>query len=125
MVLIDTCGIIELCKPEPKLAKSTLSKIHQHAVILSISFAEIACKIKINKLVLQIKPLDLYLEYNNINNITIVDIGTLEWLDSIDLDWNDNKDPSDRLIVSYAIKNDIEIVTCDKKIKKYYKNIIW
>jgi PIN domain nuclease of toxin-antitoxin system len=55
----------------------------------------------------------------------MIDIGVDEWLDSIDLDWPDNKDPADRVIIAFGAKKQIPIVTNDQKIKNFYGNVIW
>ena len=124
MVVLDTCCLIELCKPKPLLKRTTLDKIESAAAILSVSFAEIALKIKIRRLMMNLSAYDLYEAYRELAEIRIVEIGVQEWLDAIDLDWA-NKDPADRLIVAYAQKNKSSIVTSDKKIKSFYKDVLW
>lgn len=125
MVILDTSAIIEAFKETPTFSKKTREKMNASSIILSISFAEIACKIKLNKLEMSVSPQALYRELQQIENLQIIDIGVTEWLDSIELSWNDNKDPADRIIVSYAMKQQAAIVTTDKKIKQFYKNVIW
>lgn len=124
MVILDTCCIIELCKSHPALSKKTIAKIEKSATILSISFAELACKIKLGKLTLNVSAEDLYNSYRKIPAIKIVDIGCQEWFDSIHLEWSHN-DPVDRLIVAYAMKTESFIATTDARIKKYWKKVIW
>ena len=124
MVILDTCGIIELCKTKPHFSNHILDKINKGAIILSVSFAEIACKIKAKKLSLDITTEELYENYSQIPSIQIINIGVEEWLDSIALNWEE-KDPADRLLVGYAKKNNYYIITSDKKIKKYYKKTYW
>lgn len=125
MVILDTCAIIELCAPEPKLSDNTLALINKGAFILSISFAEIACKIKLGKLEISITPKRLYEEFLQIKEVEFVDTNVNRWLSSIDLNWPENKDPADRLITSFAIEKKIAIVSSDLKMKKFYKNLIW
>ena len=95
------------------------------AYIMSISFAEIACEIKLGKLELSISSRDLFQQINQIDHIEIIDISVSEWLDSIELVWDENRDPVDRIITAFAIKNELPIVTTDKKIKKFYGKVIW
>lgn len=125
MVVLDTCAIIEICKKDPSISKKTIALMEQGAYILSISFAEIACKIKLGKLEMSVSPRTLYNKFIQIENVEIIDIGINEWLDSIELAWSDNKDPADRIITAFAIKNNLPIVTSDKKIKQFYKAVIW
>lgn len=125
MVVLDTCAIIEILKLSPSFNKKTIKHMDLGAYILSISFAEIACKIKLGKLEMSISTRELYKQFTQINHIEIINVGVDEWLDSIELIWNENKDPADRLITAFAIKNELEIVTSDKKIEKFYHKVIW
>lgn len=125
MVILDTCAIIEILKPLPSFSAKTTRLMDMGAYIMSISFAEIACKIKIGKLEMSISSRELNNQFNQIEHIEVIDIGVNEWLDSIDLIWDENRDPADRIITSFAIKNELAIVTTDKKIKKFYRKVIW
>lgn len=125
MVILDTCALIEALKPSPAFSNKTIKLIDAGAYILSISFAEIACKVKTGKLEINISTRELFREFSAISNIQIVNIGVSEWLDSIELNWDDNRDPADRLITSFASKKELAIVTSDKRIQKFYKKIIW
>ena len=125
MVILDTCAIIEALQVSPTFSVKTMQLIDTGAYILSISFAEIACKIKLGKLELNIPTRKLVQKYSLIQTIEIVDIGVSEWLDSIDLDWDDNKDPADRVITAFAAKKKCLIVTTDQKIAKFYSKTIW
>lgn len=125
MVILDTCALIEAIKPSPAFSNKVIKQIDNGAYILSISFAEIACKIKLGKLEMSVSPRELLRDFSRISNIQIVNIGVSEWLDSIELNWDDNRDPADRLITSFAAKKELAIVTSDKKIQKFYKKIIW
>lgn len=125
MVILDTCAIIEINKTNPQLSKKIINKIDEGAYILSISFAEIACKIKAGKLEMNLTAEDLYHQLMQIPTVDIIKIGAEDWLDSIELNWDENRDPVDRLIVSFAKKKKISIVTSDKKIKSFYKHVLW
>lgn len=125
MVILDTCALIEAIKPSPTFSNKVIKQIDNGAYILSISFAEIACKIKLGKLEMSVSPRELLRDFSKISNIQIVNIGVSEWLDSIELNWDENRDPADRLITSFAAKKELAIVTSDKKIQKFYKKIIW
>lgn len=125
MVILDTCAMIEINKAKPQLSKKVLQRIEEGAYILSISFAEIACKIKAGKLAMNLTADDLFDQFRQIPTIDIIKIGVEDWLESIDLVWNDNRDPADRLIVAFAQKKKIPIVTSDLKMKHFYQNVIW
>jgi PIN domain nuclease of toxin-antitoxin system len=125
MVILDTCALIEFCKIHPNFSPAIIKKIKKGAYLLSISFAEIACKVKLGKLDMTLSPRDLFSEVSQIEQFEIVDISTLCWLHSIELTWPDNKDPADRLITAFAIQKNLPIVTSDTKIKKFYKKVVW
>lgn len=125
MVILDTCALIEVLKPSPSYSTKTARLMDAGSYILSISFAEIACNVKIGKLELSISTRDLFQQFSQINHIEIINIGVNEWLDSIELIWDENRDPADRMITAFAIKNELPIVTMDKKIEKYYHKVIW
>lgn len=125
MVVLDTCALVELGKDFPAFSAKAAKKLEDSCYMLSISFAEIACKMKLGKLEMRVPPQILYAEFSQIKNFTMIDIGVNEWLDSIDLDWKDQKDPVDRVITAFAMKMQIPIVSSDKKIKAFYKNVIW
>lgn len=125
MVILDTCAIIEILKPKPSFSAKTAKLMDTGAYLLSISFAEIACKIKIGKLEMSISTRELYNQFCQIEHIEVIDIGVNEWLNSIELIWDENKDPADRIITAFAIKNELPIVTTDKKIEKFYQKTIW
>lgn len=125
MVILDTCAIIEMCLESPSFSHKTFKLIEAGAYVLSISFAEIACKVKMEKLKMNISPQELYLNFKQIEAFTIVPVGVEEWFESIELDWSDNKDPADRVVVAFAAKHHFTIVSTDKKMKAYYKKVIW
>jgi PIN domain nuclease of toxin-antitoxin system len=125
MVILDTCAIIETLKPSPSFTAKTSRLMEAGTSIMSISFAEIACKVKIGKLEMSISSRELFRRFSEIHHVEIIDISANEWLDSIELIWEENKDPADRIITAFAIKNELSIVTTDKKIEKFYHKVIW
>ena len=125
MVVLDTCAIIEACKTAPSFSEKIYQHIEKEAAILSISFAEIACKIKLGKLEMGVSPHALFLEMSRVENIHMIDIGAREWFNAIALDWEDNRDPADRVITAWAIDQEVAIVTNDQKIKAFYPKVIW
>ena len=124
MVILDTCALIQLCLNGSLSQESLKHLTTEDCIILSISFAEAALKQKRGKLPATPRLSEVYGQFQKIENIKIVDIGFQEWFDSIELDWS-HKDPVDRLIVAYAMRQKIPIMTSDKLIKKFYKNVIW
>lgn len=125
MVILDTCAIIEALKPTPSFSAKTERLMNAGAYIMSISFAEIACKVKMGKLEMSVSSRELFRQFSQIEHIEIIDIGVSEWFESIELIWDENRDPADRIITAFAIKNELPIVTTDKKIEKFYRKVIW
>lgn len=125
MVVLDTCALIEICQPYPQLSQQTMHLIENGAFLLSISFAEIACKVKLGKLKLGMPPRELFLELSRTENLQIIDLGVEEWLNAIDLQWAENRDPADRVITAFAASKNLPLVTSDQKINGYYHQVIW
>lgn len=125
MVVLDTCAIVELCKDKVTFLPKTLRLIDSGCFILTISFAEIACKVQLGKLEMDITIRDLHQAFTEIEAVKLVDIGVDEWLDSIELAWPQNKDPADRMLTAFAMKRKIPLITSDQKIKKFYNKTLW
>jgi PIN domain nuclease of toxin-antitoxin system len=124
MVVLDTCAIIELCSARPRLSKSVLVEVDREAHIVSVSFAEIALKVKQKKLVLDRTPEELFAAMRTVPSVSIVPVYVQEWFESIALRWS-HRDPADRLIVAYAKARGAAIVTSDLEMKRFYKRCIW
>ncbi len=130
MILLDTCALIDLISPKPSLSNETFSLMEKEGVmILSISFAEIACKISLGKLMLNMSPITLQQYILETENFRIQDITVKMWLDAIALSWSHegkmHKDPADRLILSYAEAHALPLITTDQLMKKRYAACIW
>lgn len=125
MVVLDTCALIEATQSTPAFSSQTTKLLEGEIHILSISFAEIACKMKLGKLKMNISVRELCQQYKQIAGVKIIGIGVNEWLESIDLIWPENKDPADRMITAYAARNDLYIVSSDNKMKDFYSKVIW
>lgn len=126
MVMLDTCALIEMVKTwsQQSFSKKTITSLDEGACLFTVSFAEIACKVKVNKLNLGLSIRDFCQFFSDLSGIQQMDVSRDDWLDSVELEWIE-KDPVDRLIVAYAKKNDLIIVTSDQKIKQFYKKVIW
>jgi PIN domain nuclease of toxin-antitoxin system len=125
MVVLDTCAIIEVFKEKSTLSSKTLEIMQEQSYVLSVSFAEILCKVKLKKLTISMSPQTLFKHLLQIKTVQLVNIGLDEWFDSIELDWPDNKDPADRLITAFAMTRGLSIVTSNQKIKAFYDSVMW
>ncbi len=124
-VILDTCAIIYLFQKKQIICSEVIKKIENSAIILSISFAEIACKIKLNKLHFESLAMpDLVKIIENLDHMKLIDINTTMWLDAVNMEWPENRDPVDKLIVSYAKKRKLSIVTSDQKMSAFYEHCL-
>lgn len=124
-VLLDTCAIIYLFTDKEKMSESVFSKIEKSSYILSISFAEIACKMALGRLTLGRHSVqDLLIEISETDNFELINITPQMWIDTVTVKWDGHKDPVDRMLVSFATKQDLEIVTSDMKIQQIYSKCI-
>jgi len=128
MIILDTCVLLWWTLDPDHLsdkAKQCCSRIDQDgAFISSITIWEIGIKMK--KGILNIgEDINSYLRrLRRLGSIEIVPVDEDIWVKNISLSW-DNKDPADRTIVATALLRDLPIVTKDKAIWEFYKNIIW
>ena len=125
MVVLDTCAIIELFKENPTFSKKSIKIMEEKIFVLSVSFSEIFCKVKLKKLELNMTPQNVFKMLLEVKSVEVIDVGIEEWAGSIELDWSLNKDPADRLITAFAMKHDFFLVTSDQKIKDFYHKVIW
>jgi PIN domain nuclease of toxin-antitoxin system len=124
MVVLDTCAVLELFQAKPKLAKSVLAEVDREAHVLSVSFAEIALKVKLKKLILERSARALATELSKVPSVAILATSLENWFAAIELKWA-HRDPADRLIVAYAKMKGATIVTSDQEIKRFYKACVW
>ena len=132
MILLDTCALVELTKKKPAFSAKTYDMIRQQCCMLSISFAEIHCKIKAGKLSFgSNSAYDLYDDVKSTANMNIVnDMSPCLWFSAIDLNWETDKkkpdkDPADRLILAYAMSRNLPTATTDKMMHKLYGACHW
>lgn len=124
-VVLDTCALLFLFTDSSRLSTSVKNQIDQYAILLPISFAEIACKVKLGKLKLGgYSTQNLLEEIQSVNSIEIIPTTANMWIEAINLEWPEHIDPADRLIVSYAKLNQLPIVTTDRRINHYYPNCL-
>jgi PIN domain nuclease of toxin-antitoxin system len=125
MVILDTCALVHLCLADECTISDQVQRIiAEGAYILSVSFVEIARKIKAGKLEIGCSPRELLKEYRSVDGIKIADVSPENFIHSAEIDWH-HKDPADRLIVSFAMQEQVPIVTSDREIIKFYNKTLW
>ncbi len=119
-ILIDTQVLIWISEEQPEIKKSWLELIQDsdNRIFVSIaSFWEIAIKISIGKLKTNI-PLNGLFEFANETGIEILNIEQ-EAIEKVqELPFHHN-DPFDRIIISQAISNKLELMSSDNQFSKY------
>ena len=124
--LLDTHAIIWYFENSAELPDEIEKIIDNPEVsiyICSVSLWEIAIKVSIGKLELQI-PLNELLNHINNGDFNVLHIGDTHLNRLIDLPFI-HKDPFDRLIISSALVEGLTIITVDENIKKYNVPCIW
>jgi len=110
-------------KKIPKSVKDIISNINQPCYLSTASLWEITIKLQIGKLKLGI-PLNELFEFVTRNQIEVIPINFEHLLTLSELPKN-HSDPFDRIILSQAIVENLEIITKDKEFKKYDAKIKW
>ena len=124
--LIDTHVIIWLAKNShevPRRIKELIEQPENEIYICSVSLWEIAIKVSLGKLDLEL-PLDkLLFDIKNagFHTLQVEDeyLSQLQELPYI------HKDPFDRLIISTALVEDLVLITIDENIQKYDIPWVW
>lgn len=124
--LLDTHTFLWFISGDKQLPESVVKKIEdisEPCYISIASFWEIAIKIQIGKLKLEISLEELY-RFAEINQIEIISINEKHLVTLLKLGLIHN-DPFDRLIIAQAISEKLIVVTKDKEFKKYKVKQQW
>ena len=128
-IVLDTCALIWWSLDPDKLsntAKDACLEMEKakNGLVPSISVWEIAIKIKNKKLDLGIDLNQYVTTLKKSDVVEIVPIDEDIWLKSVSLDWT-HRDPADRVVVALARMNQAKIITSNRKIKRFYPEVIW
>jgi PIN domain nuclease of toxin-antitoxin system len=110
-------------KKIPKSVKDIISNINESCYLSAASLWEITIKLQIGKLKLGV-PLNELFEFVTRNQIEVIPINFEHLITLAELPKN-HTDPFDRIIISQAIVENLEIITKDKEFKKYDTKIKW
>jgi PIN domain nuclease of toxin-antitoxin system len=124
--LLDRHTFLWFISGDKQLPESVVKKIEdisEPCYISIASFWEIAIKIQIGKLKLEISLEELY-RFAEINQIEIISINEKHLVTLLKLGLIHN-DPFDRLIIAQAISEKLIVVTKDKEFKKYKVKQQW
>ena len=126
-LLLDSHTFIWSYDEQHKLSQIALQAMSNPANIMFLSVAsawEIQIKIMIGKFKLQDPLTDVIAEQQQINGLQILPVYLSHalYLENLPLH---HKDPFDRLLISQAIVENMNLVTADPKFAKYQVNLLW
>jgi PIN domain nuclease of toxin-antitoxin system len=124
--LIDTHTLLWFLSDDAKLpttVKTLIENPQNVCLVHHISLWEIAIKVSLNKLPLFISLADFFKATEN-QGFTIVDTQNSHLLKVATLPFY-HKDPFDRLLISYALTENIPIVSVDEHFSQYGVEMIW
>jgi len=126
VILLDTSTVLHWTLNRAQLSQPALRAIHQanQICVSSISFWEIALKVKTGKLLLPLTPREFLDRFHGIDATQILPVTELVWLESVELDWS-HRDPADRVIVATAKRHDCPLAASDAEIRSFYCKTIW
>ena len=127
MVLLDTCALLWWTLDPNQLSTAAAEACTRMAtsggLVSSISIWEIGIKVKKKKLDLGI-PVDDFVRLLKQTSVQIVPVDEVIWIENLRLPW-DHSDPADRTIVATAQLRRIPIITSDRTIAAFYRDVIW
>jgi len=122
--IIDTHILIWTILDPKKLSKNVLKTydLADEVQVSNINFWEISLTYKLGKLDLgKLTPEDIFIAAKESNFVIInIDAQTTSTLYKLPL--RDHKDPFDRLLIWYAIRNKISLISKDGKFSQYEKD---
>jgi PIN domain nuclease of toxin-antitoxin system len=125
--LLDTHALLWIAKNDPRLsltAKSLFLDDHNEMYLSIASLWEIAIKISIGKLSID-EPLDIFIEKHVFaNDIQIKLIETKHILPLVSLPFH-HRDPFDRVIISQAMVEKMQIISNDSLLDAYPIDRVW
>ncbi|WP_293299412.1 type II toxin-antitoxin system VapC family toxin [Pedobacter sp. UBA4863] len=124
--LLDTHTFLWFVEGNKQLPQNIISKINninQSCYISIVSFWEIAIKIQLGKLELDI-PFNELFEFAKRNQIEIIEISELHLTGLLNLEPY-HKDPFDRLIISQTISEKLTLLSKDNHMDKYKIILEW
>ncbi len=124
--LLDThtfLWFVEGNKELPKKIVSKITNINESCFISIASFWEIAIKLQLGKLIIDI-PFDELFKFITRNQIQIIEIGEEYLIELLALEAH-HRDPFDRLIIAQAKSENLILLSKDKQMEKYKIKVEW
>jgi len=126
MIVLDTSALIRWTSDSGALSMAAIRAIEEseQIIISSMSFWEIAWKMKLGKLTLPASAREFAARMAQVRNVEIAPVDTETWLRNVELDW-EHRDPADRTIVATADLRGCPLVTSDRRIREFYTLAVW
>jgi PIN domain nuclease of toxin-antitoxin system len=122
VIVLDTHALLWWALDPDQLsgtAARTLQRMEEEGgYASSISFWELAIKVKRGKLELPLDVAELARRIERGGVVEILPVDTATWLLSASLPW-DHHDPADRVIVASALKQNVPLLSKDEAIRSF------
>jgi PIN domain nuclease of toxin-antitoxin system len=131
MIVLDTHVWLWLLHDYGRLSPQAQTLIAQEKHrdglrVSAISMWEIAVKVEQRKLVLPLEINEWYEQARVYTGLSIEPVTPADFIASTQLPGNFHKDPADRIIVAFARRLDVSLISCDAKILNYpYVETAW
>ena len=126
MILVDTCGLLACANDT--LPDASLTALRDEApegrVALSVAAWEIACKHATGKLPLALPPLEAFERICFLLRLRVVDLDAATGCKAAALPTH-HRDPSDRLMIAWALAHDATVITSDRVWPTYGVRTMW
>jgi PIN domain nuclease of toxin-antitoxin system len=131
MIILDTHVWLWLLHNPEKLSPIAQRLIAEEEaknglLVSAISVWEISVKVSLGKLDIPVEINDWYQQASAYPGLFIEPVTPADFIASTQLIGNFHKDPSDRIIVAFARRLGVSLISCDAKIINYpYVETIW
>lgn len=124
-LMLDTCALIWLVSGSGKISKETLRKISEVEMVYvsAISAWEISLKVARNQLELPKEPKEWFEMAIECHNLFLIPLDLDILIQANNLPWH-HRDPADRFIIASAIRENVTVVTADKRFNAYDIDVI-
>lgn len=124
--LLDTHAFLWFIKGDPQLSDNARKLIEDPSIeryVSIASFWEMAIKLNLGKLELDISFRDLY-DQMDINGFCLLPITSAHTEKIVTLDLH-HRDPFDRMLICQAIVDNLVIITADPQFRNYRVRQLW
>jgi PIN domain nuclease of toxin-antitoxin system len=119
-LILDTCALLWLASDDASLSASAKFSIERASIVYvsAISAWEISLKVSQGSLVLPMEPLEWFTRVIKKHNLVVASLDIDILVAANQLPWH-HRDPADRFIIAIAKRENIKVVTADKRFVDY------